>query len=217
GASQCTTLTCTAGKYPSGNSCANCAAGSYSTNGAKICSDCPAGTISNAGSSTCTICPGGTVPASTGNSCTTCATNTYSSGDYCLPCLAGQTSPRGSSSCGPQPSKRAVQPILDTCSLIPGHRLCPVLSGGGGSECINILTTLDSCGGCVGLDGEDEDVFAGRDCSAIPNVDEVNCEQGRCKIVSCRVGYMAGQGICSPLPHSKTRRVNLAHVHHDSF
>ncbi|KAG9073560.1 Dihydroxyacetone synthase, partial [Ceratobasidium sp. UAMH 11750] len=212
GASQCSTLNCSAGKYPSGNVCTNCPAGTYSATGASTCSNCPAGTISNAGSSTCTVCPGGFIPAVSGNTCTSCPANTYSSGGQCTPCPSGQTSNPGSSSCGPQPSKRAVQPVLDTCSSAPGYQRCPVLSGGGGSECINVLTTLDSCGGCVGPEG-DEESYTGKDCSAIPNVDQVRCERGQCKVISCRAGYAPGQGTCTPVPHAKRAK---AHGH-DSF
>ncbi|KAG9094057.1 Dihydroxyacetone synthase [Ceratobasidium sp. UAMH 11750] len=122
----------------------------------------------------------------------------------------------GSTSCGPQPSKRAVQPMLDACPSTPGYQRCPVLSGGGGSECVNVLTTLDSCGGCVAVEGDDDDKFTGRDCSAIPNVDQVKCEKGRCKIINCRPGYAAGQGICAPVPHTKAKRAKV-YAHHDSF
>ncbi|KAG9103703.1 hypothetical protein FRC07_009940, partial [Ceratobasidium sp. 392] len=209
---------CPAGKYPSGNSCATCPAGSYSAAGAASCSDCPAGMISTAGSSTCSICPGGSVPSAAGNGCTTCPRNTYSSGDSCSPCPNGQTSPAGSSSCGPQPSKRAVQPVLDTCSSKPGHQFCPV-SGGRGSECINTLTTLDSCGGCVGVPGiDDGEKFTGQDCSTIPNVNEVKCERGSCKVISCRAGYAPSEGACKPVQHSKTKRgTAMMHARHDSF
>ncbi|KAG8736947.1 Dihydroxyacetone synthase [Ceratobasidium sp. 414] len=189
--------TCPAGKYPSGNACVDCPAGSYSAAGAMSCSDCPPGTISDPGSSTCTACPDGWVPTPSGRTCRKCPANTYANGDDCTPCPDGQTSSPGSTSCGPQPSKRAVSPVSDTCSLTPGYQRCPVLTGGGGTECVNVLTTPDSCGGCVGPDGVDDKLFTGQDCSAIPNVDRVECEQGRCKVVSCRSGYTPGQGTCA--------------------
>ncbi|KAG9096174.1 Dihydroxyacetone synthase, partial [Ceratobasidium sp. 370] len=205
GASGCTTLSCPAGKRPVGNTCANCPAKTYSSAGDTSCTDCPPGSISSPGSSSCTPCPGGSVPSPSANSCSTCPRNTYSNGDNCSPCPAGSTSNPGSSSCGPQPSRRAVQPAIDTCSYTPGFQRCPVFNGGGGTECINVLTTLDSCGGCVGPD-DDDDSFVGQDCSAIPNVDQVECEQGRCKIISCRAGYTLGEGTCSSVPPAKVKR-----------
>ncbi|KAG8719583.1 hypothetical protein FRC09_010922, partial [Ceratobasidium sp. 395] len=164
---------------------------------------CPAGQISNAGSGSCTPCPGGSIPTSAGNTCMTCPAGTYSSGDLCASCPGNAP---GSSTCGPQPSKRAVQPVLDTCSSIPGYQRCPVLSGSGGSECINTFTTLDSCGGCVGVQDEDDDSFTGQDCSTIKNIDEVRCSNGRCQVISCQAGYVAQQGACVPMFHNMGRR-----------
>ncbi|QRV82390.1 GCC2 and GCC3 domain protein [Ceratobasidium sp. AG-Ba] len=103
-----------------------------------------------------------------------------------------------STSCGPQPSKPPMPPVRraqQQCTLQPGYKWCPVLTGRGGNECINTLTASDSCGGCVALEGE-EDEYSGRDCSKIPHVQEVKCHHGRCKILSCVKGYAAGQGAC---------------------
>ncbi|KAG8723118.1 hypothetical protein FRC09_004630, partial [Ceratobasidium sp. 395] len=203
GASQCTSFTCQAGKYTSGNTCATCPAGTYSSASSTSCTSCPAGQISNAGSGSCVACPGGSIPTSAGSTCMTCPANTYSSGNQCASCPGNAP---GSSSCGPQPSKRAVQPVLDTCSSMPGYQRCPVLSGSGGSECINTLTTLDSCGGCVGLPGEEDELFTGQDCSTIKNVDEVRCNNGRCQVISCQAGYVFDQLGCVPISHTKARR-----------
>ncbi|KAG8711414.1 hypothetical protein FRC08_015923 [Ceratobasidium sp. 394] len=215
GSSQCTTLSCPAGQYPYGNACANCPAGTYSAAGDASCTGCSPGAISNPGSSTCTACPGGSVPSSSGNSCSTCPRNTYSNGDNCSACASGSTSNPGSSSCGPQPSSRAVQPVLDACSSTPGYQRCPIFNGRGGTECINVLTTLDSCGGCVGPEGDDEPSSTGQDCSAIPHVNQVECEQGRCKVTSCRAGYIPGEGACLAVPSSTAKRTKTHGL--DSF
>ncbi|QRV75618.1 proprotein convertase subtilisin/kexin type 5 [Ceratobasidium sp. AG-Ba] len=99
------------------------------------------------------------------------------------------------------------------CASLPGHKWCPIMSGKSGHECVDILNTLDSCGGCATLGDED-----GRDCSSIPNVDEVKCERGRCKIKSCQKGYVPGQGACVPIPgHAKAKRAGILHARHDSF
>ncbi|KAI0629838.1 hypothetical protein C8Q77DRAFT_270120 [Trametes polyzona] len=81
----------------------------------------------------------------------------------------------------------------------PGEQSCPVygLRGVGGQgyirgyECVDVLNDLESCGGCVGL-GDDAGAGAGeagRDCSAIPNVDSVTCRRGTCVIGRCAPGY----------------------------
>ncbi|QRW11137.1 GCC2 and GCC3 domain protein [Ceratobasidium sp. AG-Ba] len=219
GATSCS-RSCPAGQYPVVAVCMDCPAGSYSTPGSMACTDCPAGQVSDPGSSTCTACDPGWVPNTSGRNCRKCPANTYANGDDCTDCPVGQTSQPGSTSCGPQPSKRALPPIRreeETCSSKPGHMWCPVLSGKRGNECINVLATLDSCGGCIAPGGSDK--FTGKDCSAIPNVDQVKCERGRCKIMSCREGYVAGQGACvHALGHNaKLRRAALSHSRHEQF
>ncbi|KAF8603519.1 hypothetical protein BDV93DRAFT_579579 [Ceratobasidium sp. AG-I] len=120
------------------------------------------------------------------------------SASSCTTCPLGTSSAAGSSSCGPLPSKRA-QPILSAAPVCNGvgYQHCDVLSETGRSECINIMTTLGSCGGCVGPKGEG-DKHTGRDCSAIPYVDRVKCQAGRCNITSCRSGYELSGGFCAP-------------------
>ncbi|KAF8743241.1 hypothetical protein RHS02_03165, partial [Rhizoctonia solani] len=183
---------CPDGKVYSNGRCQNCPAGTYSNN--NMCSDCPAGTISNSGSNKCTPCPGGSVPSPNGQTCTTCPRNTFSNGDNCSPCPAGSTSNPGSSSCGPQPSRRA-QPVLGL-SCASGQQRCKINAGRGGYECINTLFTLDACGGCPPIEGEESDGPSGRDCSEIPNVDQVRCIEGSCEIKSCRSGYEPQDGYC---------------------
>ncbi|KAG8785052.1 hypothetical protein FRC12_018032 [Ceratobasidium sp. 428] len=118
---------------------------------------------------------------------------------------------------GTNPSKRAVQPILDTCSSRPGYQRCPVWSSPGGYECINTLTTLDSCGGCISMPGDKSGSFTGQDCSAIPNVNMVECRRGQCEVASCRKGYAPANGACVAMSHSKAKRGVLMHARHDSF
>ncbi|KAG8793580.1 hypothetical protein FRC12_002295 [Ceratobasidium sp. 428] len=215
GDAQCSKLNCSAGQYASGNSCATCPANKYSNAGATTCNNCPTSTYSTAGSSSCVGCQEGSVW--NGSRCNFCPANTYSNGNQCTNCPPGQVSQPGSSTCGPQSSKRAVQPILDTCSSRPGYQRCPVWSSPGGYECINTLTTLDSCGGCVSMPGDKNGSFTGRDCSAIPNVNVVECRRGQCEIASCRKGYALANGACVAMSHSKAKRGALMHARHDSF
>ncbi|QRV90368.1 GCC2 and GCC3 domain protein [Ceratobasidium sp. AG-Ba] len=211
---------CPAGQAPSGpagRSCGNCPAGQYSGPGAAECSDCPAGTYSSPGSSTCNVCPGGSVPNNAGNNCTQCGANHYSNGDVCSPCEEGYTSPPGSTSCSPRPSGRPVPPVRraeQMCTFKPGHKWCSNLSGRGLGECINVLNTAESCGGCMAPEGE-EDENSGKNCYSIENVQGVKCHRGRCKIESCQPGYTPGQGKCMPASgHAKLKR---AHGHSETF
>jgi hypothetical protein len=60
------------------------------------------------------------------------------------------------------------------------------------TECLDLRTTLDSCGGCTSQ-GE------GLDCTQIPNVEDVSCEYGACKIYSCERGFKLENGTaCVP-------------------
>ncbi|QRV75619.1 GCC2 and GCC3 domain protein [Ceratobasidium sp. AG-Ba] len=211
---------CPAGQAPSGptgRSCANCRPGTYSGPGAAACSDCPAGTYSSGGSSSCDVCPAGSVPNAAGNNCRPCEANTYSNGDNCTACPDGYTSPPGSASCSPRPSGRPVPPVRraeQMCTSKPGHKWCSNLSGRGLGECVNVLNTAESCGGCVAPEGE-EDEDSGKNCYDIENVKDVECHRGRCKIISCQQGYNAGQGRCIPASgHTKSKR---AHGHHETF
>ncbi|KAG8684022.1 hypothetical protein FRC11_012729, partial [Ceratobasidium sp. 423] len=211
---------CPDGKIYSNGRCQSCPAGTYSNN--NMCSPCPPGATSYSGSKSCTACPGGSIPSSNGQTCKTCPPNTFSNGDKCSPCPAGSTSNGGATSCGPQPSKRA-QPVLAP-SCPTGTQSCDVFTGMGGTECINTMTTLDSCGGCVAPEGMEGPEYTGRDCSAIAHVDQVKCKQGRCDIKSCQSGYEPSDGSCvekaaytgkNGTSHSRAKRSHFGH--HDSF
>ncbi len=45
------------------------------------------------------------------------------------------------------------------------------------AQCINPMTDLESCGGCVG--GKND---KGVDCSSLPNVEKISCIAGMCLI-----------------------------------
>ncbi|KAL1407993.1 hypothetical protein Q8F55_004790 [Vanrija albida] len=55
-------------------------------------------------------------------------------------------------------------------------------------ECINVLSDLESCGGCAGEDGVD--------CTALEGVDEVSCRMGKCVVHSCAEGLSLVHGQC---------------------
>lgn len=62
------------------------------------------------------------------------------------------------------------------------HQIADFLSAKGGYECVEISSSLESCGGCASL-GQ------GKDCTKIPNSGGVGCYGGQCVILSCEAGY----------------------------
>ena len=77
-----------------------------------------------------------------------------------------------------------------------GRDACPVpgLSGRAQyTECVDTQSSLESCGACVLLgesgDGE-RGSLGGRDCSAIPNTDDVRCVAGTCEICESFLALM---------------------------
>ncbi|KAF7320608.1 hypothetical protein HMN09_00145400 [Mycena chlorophos] len=205
GASECTE--CSANTKVSNNQCVACSPGYISDPGSTSCSPaCPAGQYYQ--NSMCYYCPDDTYSLGGTTSCTTCPVSTGcqsgqgTSAAECK-CKNGQVFIAGA--CAPEPSganyRRSTQTALDRCS--PLETLCPISSGIGsqsGMECLNVMTQLDSCGGCVAPEGDldyDSDVaYTGRDCTLIPNVDEVWCEKGGCVVGSCQHGYSLVNNTC---------------------
>lgn len=72
-----------------------------------------------------------------------------------------------------------------------GWKVCPIHRGtqwsSDAQECVNVMSDLESCGGCVTDDSLDGEVNSdgGRDCSAIPHVGTVRCLHGGCVIGQC--------------------------------
>ena len=111
GSTSCTK--CTAGTYNSNkgstesSACVECAAGTYSSEGANSCTNCSKGYYASVkGSTQCTICPVGTYASSTGSSsCTKCPSGTYNANtgstasSVCLKCSKGYYSSAGSKEC----------------------------------------------------------------------------------------------------------------------
>ncbi|KAJ7510015.1 hypothetical protein B0H11DRAFT_1957202 [Mycena galericulata] len=173
---------------------------------------CPAGQFINGYS--CATCTAGTYSGADATSCTPCSTNTFSDAgaSICSNCAAGYTSDPGSSTCnapGPAPSGSSHSPrswleqeVL-TCALRAGYMMCPVMTGTRRSECVDVKTSLESCGGCAGS-GLLSTQPRGRDCSAISHVDAVRCVEGRCKVLNCRPNYEVSVGGDSCVPAVKT-------------
>ncbi|KAH9829893.1 uncharacterized protein C8Q71DRAFT_862985 [Rhodofomes roseus] len=84
--------------------------------------------------------------------------------------------------------------------------VCGVYGGSSRAyECLNVNTTLESCGGCtvpspflsisrsgsVSAPGVGLASASGVDCSSLPGVSRVSCVAGRCAVSSCSAGWVA--------------------------
>ncbi|KAL7420513.1 hypothetical protein Q5752_004463 [Cryptotrichosporon argae] len=85
----------------------------------------------------------------------------------------------------------------------PDSRYCPRgLSAcalpGGAWECIDPMTELESCGGCISPYNATTAVTSGKDCTAIPGatLGGVTCHKGSCLVTSCRSGWELRDGAC---------------------
>ena len=109
--------------------------------------------------------------------------------------------PRG---CGSQAlSKRKRD--YPTCSA--GKTICGVPNGGKGYDCVDIKSDVESCkcfcsrcahcdtkdmvsgGGCTVASPFGNNVADGKNCKSIPHVEKVLCDNGSCKVQSCKRGY----------------------------
>ena len=126
---------CAAGTYSQQGAveCSECSAGESSVLGSAACSPCSPGTFSNVtGSSSCEACSPGSVTNSSGSSnCTPCPENTYSNLDLtlCLQCQPGYYSRAGSSEC----TKCGPGYYLDVSSDYKCLK-CPKIPGGGSPD-----------------------------------------------------------------------------------
>ncbi|KAF8886719.1 hypothetical protein BD779DRAFT_1470986 [Infundibulicybe gibba] len=135
------------------------------------------------------ICPGATPFSAPGSS----NPGACSGSGNTTPALSCQQDPNTRLPSRPcQPASSAAQ-CPPTSLPKSTQKNCPVYKnskGTTGYECVDVANDLESCGGCVGFsrDGrKSED--GGRDCSAIPGVDTVECTLGKCVIKRCRSGY----------------------------
>ncbi|KAI0761993.1 hypothetical protein BD413DRAFT_644539 [Trametes elegans] len=204
GAGSCTL--CPAGSYCNGQGQTKpvkCPKGHYSpTKGlGQQCYECPRGTfVAVEGATACCACCSGFY-------------NDQTSQDHCFDCpVRGAYSPAGATNkdqCGNKSGGglRTCSMSSDTCrgsfpssgtgrrnaprqACPRGHQRCPVYGGGAraASECVDVRTDLESCGGCVAPLGAGPG--GGRDCSAIPHVDSVTCRKGQCVIGRCASGFV---------------------------
>ncbi|KAI8971151.1 hypothetical protein BD414DRAFT_510570 [Trametes punicea] len=191
----------------------DCDPGEYYDSSRKSCSDCPAGTFTGVSGATscCTCCAGFYQDGSGKSSCKKCPTSkpySVAGATSVSQCRSGsgamdsctQTSKNtcpiaGGGNPSPRPDRRRAGAARRGDAACPfGWRSCPVWNGKGGveaRECVDVRRDLESCGGCVHNDSPfgERTAGGGRDCSAIPNVDDVRCVRGECVIGKCAYGY----------------------------
>lgn len=165
--------TCPEGSWPSGNTCAYCTAGYYSTGSSDTCSECETGKYKESASpKNCETCPTGWESTDSRDSCQQCSTGkgviqgkcetcpagTFSSNnEVCLPCSKGKYQAlTGQSICQDCPGGRAVG--------TSGQNACePCAAGrfatGGALECTQCelgtgtsQTGQAACDNCVGAE-----------------------------------------------------------------
>ncbi|EJD52469.1 hypothetical protein AURDEDRAFT_31566, partial [Auricularia subglabra TFB-10046 SS5] len=81
----------------------------------------------------------------------------------------------------------AARAVVDSC---PSPRMAcnvGVRSGHALYECIDVLSELESCGGCTNPLSLDQP--KGVDCTAIAGVSDVACRLGRCAVSKCNAGW----------------------------
>ncbi|GAB1522330.1 hypothetical protein RhiTH_005444 [Rhizoctonia solani] len=80
-----------------------------------------------------------------------------------------------SATSGSTPSGAMTRSTTSTCPY--GTTRCEVKFGRGGFECVDILNSLETCGGCD------------NDCSSLEGTNEVQCIKGQCVVKSCAGGH----------------------------
>ncbi|KZO97232.1 hypothetical protein CALVIDRAFT_80187 [Calocera viscosa TUFC12733] len=79
-----------------------------------------------------------------------------------------------------------------TCARA-GEAVCGTANGKRQWECVNILSELESCGGCTFAPPFPElasTTALGTDCTTIPNVADVRCSIGACVVQKCNDGFV---------------------------
>ncbi|EJT98110.1 hypothetical protein DACRYDRAFT_118871 [Dacryopinax primogenitus] len=139
-----------------------------------------------------------------------CDTGYHKVGNQCLPV---QTAPS-------PPVRRSVAP---SCPMA-GERVCGTANGKSQWECVNVLSELESCGGCTYAPPFPELAATtplGTDCTSIPHVADVRCSRGACVVQKCDDGFVpsSDRSTCittqlGSYDTSSIKASHLAHGHH---
>ncbi|KAG8891617.1 hypothetical protein FRC01_014605 [Tulasnella sp. 417] len=186
--------------------CTECPAGTYNNEyGATACCKCCAGTFNDKTSQThCFYCGEHTNPqvfnspvgATSVNQCQkdpiSGVTNAPKGTCDVTPALGTHA---GAGDCpaeqGTTPTGVITAPERRHLRCGAGFKKCPLYTGMGGFDCVDVKNDPEQCGGCVSIDGVPRSFGGkeGQDCTAIPNVSVVNCVKGKCVIENCRKGF----------------------------
>ncbi|KAK1921959.1 hypothetical protein DB88DRAFT_375465 [Papiliotrema laurentii] len=90
------------------------------------------------------------------------------------------------------------RPSLAACP--DGFKVCPSADGDGSFECVDVQTSLTSCGACVVGEAGRDDLSSklGTDCTALPGISDkgVQCKAGSCIATSCLEGFVLSDDRC---------------------
>ncbi|KAG8897148.1 hypothetical protein FRB99_008398 [Tulasnella sp. 403] len=99
------------------------------------------------------------------------STNPPPGSAYCLPTTSGAPS-----------NPTAINRKGKRANCGRGYKRCPLFSGMGGYDCVDVRNDPESCGGCVAPEGVTLRGATGKDCTAIPNVSVAACVSSKCVI-----------------------------------
>ncbi|KZT57972.1 hypothetical protein CALCODRAFT_517057 [Calocera cornea HHB12733] len=110
-----------------------------------------------------------------------------------------------------------------TCAKA-GEKVCGTANGKRQWECVDVLSELESCGGCIFAPPFPELASTtplGTDCTTIPHVADVRCSIGACVIQKCNEGFVpsSDRTACvaserAPAAASHRKGGKHAHGHH---
>ncbi|KAG8915447.1 hypothetical protein FRC01_003653 [Tulasnella sp. 417] len=185
---------CSPGWYngTGGSTCKKCPKGEFNNVfGATHCCDCCAGWYSNSeGSTLCKKCsdvdrnkPNSRVGAESSSDCKRNIGGDVKAATGSCSMVADNVCPNTT---GGGPQGTAITRKRRDVQCANGLTACTRYAGRGGFDCVDTENDPESCGGCVGLDGEGD----GTDCTAIKGVSVTRCVKRSCVIDSCRKGWV---------------------------
>ncbi|KAG8943611.1 hypothetical protein FRC04_002772 [Tulasnella sp. 424] len=142
------------------------------------------------GSTSCAQCPAGMLYSAVGSDDSSDCKSFQGSGPDMLPDRPLSCSMVADNDCpnptGNGPQGTAISRKRHNVQCTKGFEACPLYSGRVGFDCVDTENDPESCGGCLGLDGEGP----GTDCTAIKGVSVTRCVKRSCVIDSCRKGWV---------------------------
>jgi len=177
---------CEAGTYRVGDSCPDCAAGTWSADGAKVCALCDAGHISGAAAGQCTPCAAGT--------------RSNDARTKCIPCAVHHTSVPGKDACAPCADNHWTMVVgSKDCELCPGGR-----QSQGGSTCTKCPAGTSrlagSSAGCVDCAPGFRSGVGAHMCTPCPRGWGPGPVTGTCEPCPAGTGSATGDASCAKCP-----------------